>query len=103
MREKVGAARAEELGEIGADGWDKEDRQRLLKAKLRLTPLGSHLAQLPVDAGCGKLLVLGCIFGIPRDVCTLAASLSMKSPFAVSVGGGKGSGKGESDKRKLEL
>ena len=26
--------------------------------------------------------VLGCIFGIPRDVCTLAAALSVKSPFA---------------------
>ena len=28
------------------------------------------------------LKVLGCIFGIPRDVCTLAAALSVKSPFA---------------------
>ncbi|CAE8709179.1 unnamed protein product [Polarella glacialis] len=89
--------------EIGADGWDKDDQQRLLKAKLRLTPLGNHLAQLPVDAGCGKLLVLGCIFGVPRDVCTVAAALSMKSPFSVNAGVGKGGGKGETDKRKLEL
>eukprot|EP00927_Polykrikos_kofoidii_P076815 TRINITY_DN73840_c0_g1_i1.p1 TRINITY_DN73840_c0_g1~~TRINITY_DN73840_c0_g1_i1.p1 ORF type:complete len:1800 (+),score=403.34 TRINITY_DN73840_c0_g1_i1:624-5402(+) len=88
--------------EAGAEGWTKAEKERLLNDKLRLTALGNHLAQLPVDAGCGKLLVLGCIFGVPRDVCTLAAGLSMKSPFAVSVSA-KGGGKGDADKKKLEL
>lgn len=97
LREKV-----TDDDEIGARGWDKEDQQRLLKAKLRLTPLGNHLAQLPVDAGCAKLLVLGCIFGIPRDVCTVAAALSVKSPFAVNADG-KGSGTGASEQRKLDF
>ncbi|CAJ1440296.1 unnamed protein product [Effrenium voratum] len=98
LRERVAGA----AEEIGANGWDKDDQQRLLKAKLRLTPLGNHLAQLPVDAGSAKLLVLGCIFGIPRDVCTLAASLSVKSPFAVNADG-KGNGKGVSEQRKLDF
>eukprot|EP00929_Paragymnodinium_shiwhaense_P090472 TRINITY_DN50669_c0_g1_i1.p1 TRINITY_DN50669_c0_g1~~TRINITY_DN50669_c0_g1_i1.p1 ORF type:complete len:1724 (+),score=429.05 TRINITY_DN50669_c0_g1_i1:83-5173(+) len=102
LREKV-AADGGELAEIATEGWSKEDQQRLLKAKLQLTPLGNHLAQLPVDAACGKLLVLGCMFGVPRDVCTLAASLSARSPFQVTGVGGKGVGKGEADKKKLEL
>lgn len=101
LREKV-ISEQSAATEAGAAGWDRDEQQRLLKAKLKLTPLGNHLAQLPVDAGCGKLLVLGCIFGVPRDVCTVAAALSMKSPFAVSADG-KGKGKGESQKRKLEL
>eukprot|EP00439_Symbiodinium_sp_Y106_P022708 s3761_g2.t2 len=99
LREKVAGSAPEE---IGSRGWDKDDQQRLLKAKLRLTPLGNHLAQLPVDAGCAKLLVLGCIFGVPGDVCTLAAALSVKSPFAVTAAG-KGSGKGAQEQRKMEL
>eukprot|EP00928_Gymnodinium_smaydae_P039467 TRINITY_DN26960_c0_g1_i1.p1 TRINITY_DN26960_c0_g1~~TRINITY_DN26960_c0_g1_i1.p1 ORF type:complete len:1213 (-),score=240.06 TRINITY_DN26960_c0_g1_i1:341-3829(-) len=105
LREKIiRQPGAEGSSEIGAEGWDREDQQRLMKAKLRLTPLGKHLAALPVDAGCGKLLVLGCIFGVPRDVCTLAAALSTKSPFAVRAeASAKGDGKGESDKKKLEL
>ncbi|CAE7770306.1 unnamed protein product [Symbiodinium sp. CCMP2592] len=99
LREKVAGSAPEE---IGSRGWDKDDQQRLLKAKLRLTPLGNHLAQLPVDAGCAKLLVLGCIFGVPGDVCTLAAALSVKSPFAVTAAG-KGSSKGAQEQRKMEL
>jgi len=70
-----------------------------MKAKLRLTPLGAHLAQLPVDAGMGKLLVLGCLFGIPRDVCVLAAALTTKSPFQASVG----EKRQEAEKRRVEL
>ena len=69
-----------------------------MKAKLKLTPLGAHLATLPVDAGMGKLLVLGCLFGIPREVCVLASALSTKSPFKASVS----KGKGESEKQLME-
>lgn len=86
-------------GGDGSPTWDKEEQERLLKAKLKLTPLGTHLASLPVDAGMGKLLVLGCLFGVPRDVCLLAAALSTKSPFKAGVGDKKR----ENDKRRLEL
>eukprot|EP00443_Scrippsiella_acuminata_P000518 CAMPEP_0115331174 /NCGR_PEP_ID=MMETSP0270-20121206/86174_1 /TAXON_ID=71861 /ORGANISM="Scrippsiella trochoidea, Strain CCMP3099" /LENGTH=793 /DNA_ID=CAMNT_0002751947 /DNA_START=106 /DNA_END=2484 /DNA_ORIENTATION=+ len=93
--------KAAEDGKDPADGgtWDREEQERLLKAKLKLTPLGAHLATLPVDAGMGKLLVLGSLFGIPRDVCLLAAALSTKSPFKAGVGDKKD----QNDKRRVEL
>lgn len=80
-------------------GNDKDDQERLLKGKLRLTPLGTQLAQLPVDAGVGKLLVLGCLFGFPKEVAVLASALSMRSPFLLGVGENKEA----VDKRRKEL
>ena len=47
-----------------------------------LTPLGQHLAKLPVDVRLGKMLVLGSLFQCLDKVLTIAASLSCKSPFA---------------------
>lgn len=47
-----------------------------------LTPLGHHLAKLPVDVRLGKMLVLGSLFQCLDKVLTIAASLSSKSPFA---------------------
>lgn len=88
----------DEDGEMTESGWRKEDQKRLLKAKLRLTPLGTYLAQLPVDASVGKLLVLGCLFGIPQEVCTLAAALSSKSPFSAST-----QKQDDMDKKRLKL
>lgn len=46
-----------------------------------LTPLGQHLAALPVDVRIGKLILLGAIFGCVDDVLTIAATLSFRSPF----------------------
>ncbi|XP_067412662.1 LOW QUALITY PROTEIN: probable ATP-dependent RNA helicase DHX34 [Emydura macquarii macquarii] len=46
-----------------------------------LTPIGSLLAQLPVDVVIGKILVLGSLFGLAGPVLTLAAALSVQSPF----------------------
>jgi len=45
---------------------------------------GHHLAQLPVDARVGKLLLLGCSLGCLSPVLTIAACLSYKSPFSSS-------------------
>jgi ATP-dependent RNA helicase DHX57 len=46
-----------------------------------LTPLGTHLASLPVDVRIGKLILLGSIFGVVDDVLTIAAVLSYRAPF----------------------
>uniref|UniRef100_A0A452H9F0 Uncharacterized protein n=1 Tax=Gopherus agassizii TaxID=38772 RepID=A0A452H9F0_9SAUR len=46
-----------------------------------LTPIGSLLAQLPVDVVIGKMLVLGALFGLAGPVLTVAAALSVQSPF----------------------
>ncbi|KZF21446.1 P-loop containing nucleoside triphosphate hydrolase protein [Xylona heveae TC161] len=51
-----------------------------------LTPLGRQLAKLPLDVHLGKLVLLGSTFGC-LDVCaTIAAILSSKSPFVVTMG-----------------
>ena len=46
-----------------------------------LTPLGYHLAQLPVDVRIGKLMLFGAIFRCLDASLTIAACLSFKSPF----------------------
>ena len=45
---------------------------------------GRHLSQLPVDAGVGKLLVLGAALGCLSTCLTVAACLSYRTPFAGS-------------------
>ncbi|XP_068766271.1 probable ATP-dependent RNA helicase DHX34 isoform X2 [Struthio camelus] len=46
-----------------------------------LTPIGNLLAQLPVDVVVGKILVLGALFGLTEPTLTVAAALSVQSPF----------------------
>ncbi|KAG5667809.1 hypothetical protein PVAND_015778 [Polypedilum vanderplanki] len=46
-----------------------------------LTPLGSHLALLPVDVRIGKLMLFGAIFQCLDSILTICACLSHKSPF----------------------
>ena len=59
-----------------------------LRADERLTPLGSFLASLPVDACVGKLLALGAILGLAGPIATVAAGLSTRAPFARGFGAG---------------
>ncbi|XP_060610498.2 putative ATP-dependent RNA helicase DHX57 [Anolis sagrei] len=47
----------------------------------KLTPLGYHLASLPVDVGIGKLMLFGTIFRCLDPALTIAASRAYKSPF----------------------
>lgn len=51
-----------------------------------LTPLGYHLASLPVDVRIGKLLILGSVFKCLDSALTIAACLSYKSPFVAPFG-----------------
>ena len=46
-----------------------------------LTPLGHHLARLPVDVRVGKIIVIGAVLGCLKPSLTIAAYLSSKSPF----------------------
>lgn len=46
-----------------------------------LTPLGNVLSRLPVDVKVGKILILGTIFHVLEPLLTVAAALSVQSPF----------------------
>ncbi|KAG7397023.1 ATPdependent RNA helicase [Phytophthora boehmeriae] len=50
-----------------------------------LTPLGNHLAMLPLDARIGKFLVYGSILRCIEPVAIIAACISSRSPFLVSM------------------
>lgn len=39
-----------------------------------LTPLGFHLAHIPVEPRVGKMLIFGCIFGVLPPMLTIAAA-----------------------------
>lgn len=51
-----------------------------------LTPLGHHLAALPVDARLGKMILFGAIFKTLDPILCIAASLSYKSPLVQPFG-----------------
>ncbi|XP_002737580.2 ATP-dependent DNA/RNA helicase DHX36-like [Saccoglossus kowalevskii] len=62
-----------------------------------LTPLGYHLAKLPVEPRIGKMILFAAMFCCLDPVLTIAASLSFKDPFIIPLGKEK-----EADaKRKL--
>ena len=46
-----------------------------------LTPLGQHLASLPLDARLGKMLLFGAMLRVTEPVLTIAALMSGRSPF----------------------
>ncbi|CAN0120251.1 unnamed protein product, partial [Hapterophycus canaliculatus] len=46
-----------------------------------LTPLGYHLAHLPMDACVGKLLIIAAVLQCLDPILTIAAALSDKAPF----------------------
>ncbi|KAG1938828.1 putative ATP-dependent RNA helicase DHX34 [Pimephales promelas] len=50
-----------------------------------LSSIGRLLAQLPVDVVIGKMLVLGSVFKLVEPVLTVAAALSVQSPFLRSA------------------
>ncbi|TKS80720.1 putative ATP-dependent RNA helicase DHX34 [Collichthys lucidus] len=59
--------------------------QGALDTRGELTSIGSLLAQLPVDVVIGKMLVLGSLFNLVEPVLTVAAALSVQSPFLRSA------------------
>ncbi|XP_049580651.1 ATP-dependent DNA/RNA helicase DHX36 [Syngnathus scovelli] len=63
-----------------------------------LTPLGFHLARLPVEPHIGKLILFGALLGCLDPVLTIAACLSFKDPFFIPLGK-----EALADKRRKEL
>ncbi|KAG9273415.1 ATP-dependent RNA helicase DHX36 [Astyanax mexicanus] len=51
-----------------------------------LTPLGFHLARLPVEPHIGKMILFGALLTCLDPVLTIAASLSFKDPFFIPLG-----------------
>eukprot|EP00913_Durusdinium_trenchii_P023845 g22394.t1 len=46
-----------------------------------LTPLGRHLAALPCHPRLGKILVLGCLLGVPSPCLSICAAMSVRNPM----------------------
>lgn len=46
-----------------------------------LTPLGYHLATMPLEPQTGKMLLFGAMFSCLNPILTIAASLSFKDAF----------------------
>lgn len=57
-----------------------------LDANEELTPLGYHLAALPVDPRVGKMILFGAIFSCLDPVLTVASVLGFKDPFVSPLG-----------------
>ncbi|KAK3254708.1 hypothetical protein CYMTET_36081, partial [Cymbomonas tetramitiformis] len=68
---RLAVAALQELAAVDSDG--------------ELTALGHHLAELPVDARIGKMMVYGAIFGCLDPVLTIAAGLSVRNPFVAPI------------------
>ncbi|XP_048362008.1 ATP-dependent DNA/RNA helicase DHX36 [Sphaerodactylus townsendi] len=69
-----------------------------LSRQEELTPLGVHLARLPVEPHIGKMILFGALFCCLDPVLTIAASLSFKDPFVIPLGKEK-----VADARRKEL
>ncbi|KAG8195923.1 hypothetical protein JTE90_001157 [Oedothorax gibbosus] len=55
--------------------------QGALSEEEELTPMGQMLSKLPVDVTIGKMLIHGCVFSVIEPILSLAAALSVQSPF----------------------
>jgi ATP-dependent RNA helicase DHX57 len=54
---------------------------RALDAAETLTPLGRHVAHMPVDARIGKMLLFGALLGCLDPILTIAASMAGRPVF----------------------
>ncbi|XP_055546297.1 ATP-dependent DNA/RNA helicase DHX36 [Wyeomyia smithii] len=57
------------------------NRLNALDDNQTLTPLGYHLARLPMDPRTGKMVLLSSIFGCTDPITSIAASLSFRDAF----------------------
>ena len=83
------------LREVGAISSVPREKGRSDEGEL--TPLGHHLATLPVDCRVAKMLVYAAVLSCLSPALTIAACLSYKSPFA---SGGKSGGDSGAAARK---
>lgn len=73
-------------------------QMRALDEHEDLTPLGYHLAKIPVAPKVGRMILFGAIFSCLDPVLTIAASLDFKDPFYIPIHKEK-----EADVKKNEL
>ncbi|XP_066597758.1 ATP-dependent DNA/RNA helicase DHX36 [Prorops nasuta] len=69
-----------------------------LDSEEQLTPLGYHLAQLPLDPRTGKMIIWAAMFSCIQPIFAIAASLTFKDAFYVPLGMER-----QADQKKLEL
>lgn len=69
-----------------------------LDANERLTPLGYHLAQLPLDPRTGKMILWAALFSCIDPIFSIAASLSFKDAFYCPINKEQ-----EAQAKKIEL
>lgn len=82
------------LEEIGAIHVEEDERRidnnnitsKIGKRKEFLTPLGKHLAKLPMDVRLGKMLIFGALFRCTDKALTIAAALSSQPIFSTFLG-----------------
>ena len=58
-----------------------------------LTRLGRHLGEMPVHPRVGKMLLYATLLGVLDPVLTVACAAAYRSPFVVSMEGGREAGK----------
>lgn len=73
-------------------------RMNALTDDEKLTPLGYHLAKLPMAPQLGKMILFGAIFSCLDPILSIAAALDFKDPFQLPVGKEK-----EVHQKKFEL
>lgn len=59
--------------------------QKALDKDEELTPLGHHLARLPVAPRLGKMILFGAMFSCVDPVLMVASALGFKEPFVVPL------------------
>lgn len=60
-------------------------RLNAIDEKENLTPLGYHLARLPMAPQLGKMILLGAMFSCLDPIMSIAACLDYKDPFQVPL------------------
>ncbi|KAM8715778.1 hypothetical protein ACLKA7_002772 [Drosophila subpalustris] len=61
-------------------------RIEALDDKGQLTPLGMHLAKMPIDPQMGKMILMSALFRCLDPITSAAAALSYKMPFYTPMG-----------------
>uniref|UniRef100_A0AAV1SZW2 RNA helicase n=1 Tax=Peronospora matthiolae TaxID=2874970 RepID=A0AAV1SZW2_9STRA len=79
----------------------RQDIQSIDDEDVVLTPLGNHLAMLPLDARIGKFLVYGSILRCIQPVAVIAACISSRNPFLTNVSDPEMRAKQDALKREL--
>ena len=59
--------------------------QNALDVGEKLTPLGYHLANLPVSPRIGKIILFAAVFSCLDPVLTIASALGFKEPFIIPL------------------